>query len=166
MVTATAAPLAITCRSMASPCEGLCVPRSYHGPGLNFCRRILIFLPSCEVTIQALHQRAAAASQPLSQLPLRQALDAPSMPTTRTGRFRVALSGMLEFTVGRCFVRVYAGTTDLPGVNGWVGAWAVYLDHPSQGGSPVRVGSTDIEQTEALALGMAKAIASQLAATL
>jgi len=64
-----------------------------------------------------------------------------------------------EFTVGNHLVRVYASRIDLPGVSGWFGAWSIYR-LPMMGQPPVRVGGTDEQPSERLALALAKAAAS------
>jgi len=71
-----------------------------------------------------------------------------------------------EFLVGGFLVRIYASQIELPGVDGWVGAWAIYRLSAYPGAEPVRIGDTNVEQDEATALGMAKAIASEVAASL
>jgi hypothetical protein len=78
----------------------------------------------------------------------------------------MALSGKQEFVVGNCLVRVEAGKVDLPGVDGWVGTWAIYRIPPREDSMPDRYGDTDVQASEAVALGMAKAIASAVAASL
>lgn len=76
------------------------------------------------------------------------------------------LAGPQRFIVGRCLVHVYASQVDLPGVAGWIGAWAIYRLPRRDGDEPVRIGDTDSEASEGVALGMAKAIASQVALSL
>jgi len=82
------------------------------------------------------------------------------------GRSRMALSGKQEFVVGNCLVRVEAGKIDLPGVDGWVGTWSIYRIPPRSDSMPDKCGDTDIQPTEAIALGMAKAVASAIAYSL
>lgn len=78
----------------------------------------------------------------------------------------MALKEPEEFLIGTYLVRVYAAPIVLPGVDGWVGAWAIYLLGREPGSEPVRIGDTDLEESEAIALGMAKAIASAVASSL
>ena len=71
-----------------------------------------------------------------------------------------------EFFIERMLVRVYASYVSLPGVAGWVGAWAIYDTIREMPSEPVRIGDTDIEESEEIALGTAKAIACAIAVTL
>lgn len=77
----------------------------------------------------------------------------------------MSLAVQEEFVVGGCLVRVYASRIALPGVEGWVGAWAIYLLGQEPGSEPLRIGDTDLQESEELALGMAKAVASSVAAS-
>jgi hypothetical protein len=78
----------------------------------------------------------------------------------------MALASLQEFIVGQFFVRVYAAPIVLPGVEGWIGAWSIYRLPLEIYKEPVRIGDTDVEDSEAVALGMAKTIASAVAASL
>lgn len=71
-----------------------------------------------------------------------------------------------EFLVGAYLVRVYAAPITLPGVEGWIGAWAIYLLGQEPGAEPMHIGDTDLQENEAIARGMAKAIASAVAGAL
>lgn len=78
----------------------------------------------------------------------------------------MALVSPEEFIVGQALVRVYAAPIALPGVEGWVGAWSIYRLPLEAYREPIRIGDTDVEESEAVAFGMARAIASAVAATL
>lgn len=71
-----------------------------------------------------------------------------------------------QFVIGPCFVRVYADIVDLPGAQGWIGAWAIYMSLPDTDTLPVRIGSTDVMTTSELAHGTARAIATAVARSL
>ena len=71
-----------------------------------------------------------------------------------------------EFIVGDYLVRINAAALVLPGASGWVGAWSIYHHPGSPRDMPVRYGDTDIQVSETLALGMARAIAKMLAESL
>lgn len=71
-----------------------------------------------------------------------------------------------EFVVGACMVRAHTSPIALPGVEGWVGAWEVYILPWYRAKKPVCVGQTGVESNAGLALGMAKAVASAIAACL
>ena len=77
----------------------------------------------------------------------------------------MTMRGLQEFTVGNCLVRVYAAPISLPGVEGWVGVWSIYA-LPRGTKAPIRIGDTGVETSEAVALGMAKAMASAAASAL
>lgn len=87
-------------------------------------------------------------------------------PFIRIGRSRMALAPPQEFVVGEFLVRVYASPIALPGVEGWIGAWSIYRRNEYPGAQPLRIGDTELEHSEATALGMAKAIASAVVAAL
>ena len=70
-----------------------------------------------------------------------------------------------EFTEGNALVRVYARPIAVPGVSGWVGVWSIYR-LPRGPSPPVRVGCTELEATEAVAIGMARMIACAIALSL
>lgn len=78
----------------------------------------------------------------------------------------MTLAASEEFVIGAFLVRVYAPSIALPGVEGWIGAWAIYRLDEYPHAEPLRIGDTDIEDSEAVALGMARAIASAVAAAL
>lgn len=78
----------------------------------------------------------------------------------------MSLAPPLEFIVGDVLVRVYASPIALPGVEGWVGVWSIYRLPMEIHREPVRIGDTDVEESETVALGMAKAIASAVAASI
>lgn len=76
----------------------------------------------------------------------------------------MSLAAPEEFVVGACMVRTYASPITLPGAEGWIGAWEVYTLPWYRAKKPFHVGRTDVESSAELALGMAKAIASAVAA--
>lgn len=78
----------------------------------------------------------------------------------------MALVSPEEFIVGQALVRVYAAPIAFPGVEGWVGVWSIYQLPVEIYREPVRIGDTDVEESEAVALGMARAIASAVAASI
>lgn len=78
----------------------------------------------------------------------------------------MTLASPEEFIVGQTFVRVYAARVALPGVDGWVGVWSVYHLPLEVYREPARIGDTDIEESETIALGMARAVASAVAASI
>jgi hypothetical protein len=80
------------------------------------------------------------------------------------GSWSVSLAAPEEFVVGNCMVRVYASPISLAGVEGWVGAWEVYMLPWYRAKKPSHVGQTDVDSSAELALGMAKAIGSAIAA--
>jgi hypothetical protein len=76
------------------------------------------------------------------------------------------LASTQEFIVGQALVRVYAAPIALPGVEGWVGVWSIYQLPLEIFREPIRIGSTDVQESEAVALGMARAIATAVAASI
>lgn len=78
----------------------------------------------------------------------------------------MTLASTQEFIVGQTLVRVYAAPIALPGVEGWVGVWAIYQLPLEIYRAPIRIGDTDVEESEVVAFGMARAIASAVAASI
>ncbi len=71
-----------------------------------------------------------------------------------------------KLIVSRFLVCITAAQVSLPGVEGWVGAWAIYSLPRDADAMPERYGDTDAQVTQELAHGMAKAIATAIARTL
>jgi hypothetical protein len=71
-----------------------------------------------------------------------------------------------EHAVGTCLVLVRAERVDLPGVSGWIGAWEIYRLPWHSKKAALRIGETDVERSEAMALGMARTIAVSVARAL
>jgi hypothetical protein len=82
------------------------------------------------------------------------------------GLTRMSLAAPEEFVIGACMVRAQVSPIALPGVEGWVGSWEIYTLPWYGVKKPVHVGRTDVESSAELALGMAKAVASAVAACL
>jgi len=82
-----------------------------------------------------------------------------------TWAYAMSLAPPEEFTHGNVLVRVYARPIGIPGRHGWVGVWSIYR-LPGGAKPPVRIGDTDIEEDETVALGMARAIARAVALSL
>jgi hypothetical protein len=61
---------------------------------------------------------------------------------------------------------VHADLVLMPGVSGWIGAWAIYRLPRDPWDSPVRYGDTDLENSQSMAMGMARAIAKLVARSL
>lgn len=71
-----------------------------------------------------------------------------------------------EHAVGTCLVWVRAARVDLPGVSGWIGAWEIYRLPWHSKKVALRIGETDVQGSEAIALGMVRAIAVSVARAL
>lgn len=71
-----------------------------------------------------------------------------------------------RIVIGPCFVQIHADFVRLPGAEGWIGAWAIYMSLPDTDTLPVRLGSTDVMATSDLAHGTARAIATAVARSL
>ena len=71
-----------------------------------------------------------------------------------------------EYFVGRYIVRIAASQADLPGVEGWLGTWAIYRLPLRPGEPPIRFGDTDFQNNESVALGMARTIGLAIARSL
>lgn len=84
----------------------------------------------------------------------------------RIERSRMPSGSIQEFTVGNCLVRVYADQVYMPGVDGWVGAWAIYKLPRSPWDEPVRFGDTEFGVSQSIAINMAAAIGRLVAASL
>ena len=82
------------------------------------------------------------------------------------GRSRMPFTTHREFQLGRVAVQLIASAVDLPGVSGWVGTWAIYRLPFDVGDYPLRYGDTDLQANEAIAMGMANAIARAVAIAL
>jgi len=54
----------------------------------------------------------------------------------------------------------------MPGVDGWIGTWAIYKLPRSPWDEPVRFGDTEMGDSEATVLAQARAIARVVAASL
>jgi hypothetical protein len=70
-----------------------------------------------------------------------------------------------EAAVGNCLVRIRSFRVDLPGAAGWIGSWEIYKLPWHHRKLPVHMGETDLQTSEGLAVGMARAIATAVAAT-
>ncbi|MGO4502182.1 MULTISPECIES: hypothetical protein [unclassified Dyella] len=71
-----------------------------------------------------------------------------------------------EFTVRNYLVRIYADQMLMPDGDGWVGAWIIYRLPRSPWDDPIRFGDTELVASQAIAVSMAKDIASIVAAAL
>lgn len=71
-----------------------------------------------------------------------------------------------EFQTGRYLIRIEAAPLAFPGASGWIGPWHIYRLPRASHDVPIRYGDTDIVETDDLALGMARAIASLIARAL
>jgi hypothetical protein len=78
----------------------------------------------------------------------------------------VSVPSHLEVQQGRHLIRVETVFVRLPGVEGWIGSWSVYLSAVRPGDVPLRYGDTDIQKSELLALGAAKTVATLVARSL
>jgi hypothetical protein len=70
-----------------------------------------------------------------------------------------------EAAVGNCLVRIRSCPVKFPGAAGWIGSWEIYLLPWHHRKLPVHMGETDLQTSEGLAVGMARAIATAVAAT-
>ena len=68
-----------------------------------------------------------------------------------------------EMAVGNCLIRVRALRVERAGSSGWVGSWEIYRLPWYRKKRPVRIGETDVEASEGMALGMARTIATAVA---
>jgi hypothetical protein len=84
----------------------------------------------------------------------------------RIGRSRMGARTGQEFQFGRFEIRLAAAQVDLPGVEGWVGTWSIYRLPVDRGEIPLRYGDTDLQESEDMAIGMARTVASLVARSL
>jgi hypothetical protein len=65
-----------------------------------------------------------------------------------------------EMAVGNSLIRVRSVRVDLPSKAGWVGLWEVYRLPWHRRKRAVHIGETEVDASESMALGMARAIAA------
>jgi hypothetical protein len=68
-----------------------------------------------------------------------------------------------DIEIAGSLVKLRCARIDLPGTQGWIGAWEVYQLPWYTKKKPACIGETDVQVSECLAFGMAKAIATELA---
>jgi hypothetical protein len=73
------------------------------------------------------------------------------------------IDALHEIAIRDCLVQVRSVRIDLPGAEGWIGSWEVYLLPWHSRKWPLHVGETDVESSESIAAGMARAIATAVA---
>lgn len=78
----------------------------------------------------------------------------------------MGMSARREFQFGRFGIRLAAARVDLPGVDGWIGTWAIYRLPIEADETPLRYGDTDLQKSEDVAIGMARTVATLVARSL
>ena len=78
-------------------------------------------------------------------------------------RGAMKFDSLQEAAVGNCLVRVRSSRIELPGAAGWIGSWEIYRLPWHHRKLPVHTGETDVQQSESVAAGTARAIATAFA---
>jgi hypothetical protein len=79
---------------------------------------------------------------------------------------QMKIDALQEIAIHDCLVQIRSVRIDLPGAEGWIGSWEVYLLPWHSRKRPLHAGETDVESRESMAVGMARAIATAVAVSL